>query len=203
MGAQDQDPTPKWRERFQALRNIPPIFSIVWQAAPSIIVGSLICRVLAGLLPLAALAVTKAIINDIVAFTTHKTALPPIFWWLVALEFVLASLAGILVRLINFCDFVLSDRYSRHISTKIMAHAAKLDLTSFEDPLFYDKMERARVQGTDRIIMIQSSGLMVQQIVTTISFAGSILLLSPWILLPVGKPSDAHTPYDHRTLRTP
>jgi ATP-binding cassette subfamily B protein len=183
MGAQDQDPTPKWRERFQALRNIPPIFSIVWEAAPGIIVGSLTCRVLAGLLPVAALAVTKYIINHIVAFTTHSVALPPIFWWLVALEFVLASFAGILIRLINFCDIVLSDRYSRHISTKIMAHAAKLDLTSFEDPLFYDKMERARVQGTDRIIMIQSSGLMVQQVVTTLSLAGSILLLSPWILL--------------------
>ena len=64
-----------------------------------------------------------------------------------------------------------------------MEHASRLDLTSFEDPLFYDKMERARVQGTDRIVMIQSTGLLIQQLVTTISLAGSILFLSPWILL--------------------
>jgi ATP-binding cassette subfamily B protein len=63
-----------------------------------------------------------------------------------------------------------------------MEHASRLDLTSFEDPLFYDKMERARVQGTDRIVMIQSTGLLMQQIVTTISLAGGILFLSPWIL---------------------
>jgi ATP-binding cassette, subfamily B, bacterial len=183
MAAESQDPTPKWRERVAALRNIPPIFAIVWEAAPKIIVGSITCRVLAGLLPLAALAVTKVIINSIVAFTTHQIALPPIFWWLVGLEFVLAGFAGILIRLINFCDIVLADRYSRHISTRIMEHASRLDLTSFEDPLFYDKMERARVQGTDRIVMIQSSGLLIQQVVTTLSLAGSILLLSPWILL--------------------
>ena len=91
-------------------------------------------------------------------------------------------IAGILARLIVYCEVVLADRYSKHISTKIMEHASRLDLTSFEDPLFYDKMERARVQGTDRIVMIQSTGLLIQQIVTTISLAGGILFLSPWIL---------------------
>ena len=63
-----------------------------------------------------------------------------------------------------------------------MEHASRLDLTSFEDPLFYDKMERARVQGTDRIVMIQSTGQLIQQFVTTISLAGGIIFLSPWIL---------------------
>ncbi len=63
-----------------------------------------------------------------------------------------------------------------------MEHASRLDLMSFEDPLFYDKMERARVQGTDRIVMIQSTGQLIQQLVTTMSLAGGIIFLSPWIL---------------------
>jgi len=183
MSQVSQDPTPRWRERVAALKNMPPVLRMVWEAAPKIIVGSLTCRVLAALLPLAVLAVTRVIINDIVAFTTHRNALPPIFWWLVVLEFVLAGLGGILVRLINFCDIVLADKYSRHVSTKIMQHASRLDLTSFEDPLFYDKLERARVQGTDRIVMIQSTGLLIQQVVTTLSLASSVLFLSPWILV--------------------
>jgi ATP-binding cassette subfamily B protein len=183
MSPESQEPTPRWRERVAALKNIPPVLRMVWEAAPKVIVSSLVCRVIAALLPLAVLTVTSVIINDIVGFTAHQRTLPPIFWWLVALEFVLASLAGILVRLINFCDIVLADKYSRHISTKIMEHASRLDLTSFEDPLFYDKMERARVQGTDRIVMIQSTGLLIQQAVTTISLAGSILFFSPWILV--------------------
>jgi ATP-binding cassette, subfamily B, bacterial len=176
-------PAPRWRERIQALKNMPPVLRMVWEAAPTVIVSSVTLRVAAALLPLAVLKVTQVIIDAVYNFTAHQKALPSYFWWLVALEFGLASLAAILVRLINFCDVVLADRYSRHISTRIMEHASRLDLTSFEDPQFYDRMERARVQGTDRIVMIQAAGQLIQQVVTTISLAASILFFSPWILL--------------------
>jgi ATP-binding cassette, subfamily B, bacterial len=183
MSPDGTDPTPRWRERVAALKNIPPILRIVWEAAPKVIVSSLVCRVLAALIPLAVLAVTRVIVNDIVDHTKNGATLPGNFWYLVGLEFLLAGvIAGILARLIVYSEVVLADRYSKHISMKIMEHASRLDLTSFEDPLFYDKMERARVQGTDRIVMIQSTGLLIQQIVTTISLAGGILFLSPWIL---------------------
>src|ERR1700745_1677673 len=169
----------RWRERLQALKNIPPVLSMVWEAAPKVIVASVTLRVLTALLPLAGLKVTQVIIDDVYNLTARHQSLPSYFWWLVALEFGLASLAAILVRMINFCDVVLADKYSRHISTKIMQHASRLDLTSFEDPSFYDRMERARVQGTDRIVMIQSTGQLIQQAVTTISLAASIFIFSP------------------------
>jgi ATP-binding cassette subfamily B protein len=174
---------PRWRERLQALRNIPPVLRMVWEAAPQVIVASVTLRVITALLPLAVLKVTQVIIDAVYNLTARHQALPHYFWWLVALEFGLASLAAILVRLINFCDVVLADKYSRHISTKIMEHASRLDLTSFEDPSFYDRMERARVQGTDRIVLIQATGLLVQQLVTTVSLAAGILFFSPWILI--------------------
>jgi ATP-binding cassette, subfamily B, bacterial len=183
MAEEIQRTTSRWRERLQALRNIPPVLRIVWEAAPKVIASSLVLRVVAAMLPLAVLAVTKVIIDDVHDFRSYSIPLPGNFWWLVVLEFALATLAAVLARLITFCDVVLADKYSRHVSTKIMEHASRLDLTSFEDPLFYDRMERARVQGTDRIIMIQSTGLLIQQLITTISLAASILFFSPWILV--------------------
>jgi ATP-binding cassette subfamily B protein len=174
---------PRWRERLQALKNIPPVLSMVWEAAPKVIVASVTLRVVTALLPLAVLKVTQVIIDDVYNLTARHKALPHYFWWLVALEFGLASLAAIMVRLINFCDVVLADKYSRHISTRIMEHASRLDLTSFEDPSFYDRMERARVQGTDRIVLIQATGQLIQQLVTTVSLAAGILFFSPWILI--------------------
>ena len=173
----------KWRERIKALHNIPPLFRMVWESAPGVVVSSLCFRLVAALVPLAMLAVTRKIIDSIYAFTSHHTQLPAIFWWLVALEFVLASLATILIRLTDFCDTVLADKFTRYISTRIMEHASRLDLTSYEDPLFHDKLERARVQGTDRIGMIQSTGRLVQEAITTASLAASIYFFSPWILL--------------------
>ena len=65
MSSESQEPTPRWRERVAALKNIPPVLRMVWEAAPKVIVASLFCRVTAALVPLAVLAVTRVIINDI------------------------------------------------------------------------------------------------------------------------------------------
>ncbi len=176
--------SPKWRERLQALRNNSPLlFRMVWESAPGVVVGSLSARVIASLIPLGMLAVTGTIIEGIHAYTSHQKALPHYFWWLVAAEFVLAALSTVLVRVLDFFDAVLADKFTRHISTRIVEHAAKLDLTSYEDPVFHDKMERARVQGTDRLIMIQTAGRFFQQGITAASLAASIFLFSPWLLL--------------------
>jgi ATP-binding cassette subfamily B protein len=174
----NQLPRPKWHERLRALNNVRPILRMVWDAAPGVVTGGVLSRLLAALVPVAMLWVTKLIID---AIQTHP--LPAHFWWLVVLEFALASVATILGRVGDYCDTVLGDRYARYISTRIMEHASRLDLTSYEDPVFYDKLERARVQGTDRIAMIQSVGRLIQQVITTASLAAGIVLYSPWLLI--------------------
>jgi ATP-binding cassette, subfamily B, bacterial len=183
MSSPPQDPRSKWRERIQALRNIPPIFRMVWESAPRAVSAGLFFRLLVALTPVALLAVTRYIIDSLYRFLSHQQTLPGYFWWLVALEFGLACSATILSRLVDFCDSVLADKFVRHISTKIMEHASRLDLTLYEDPAFYDKMERARVQGTDRVMMIQMIGRLIQQAITTVSLAAGILFYSPWLLL--------------------
>jgi ATP-binding cassette subfamily B protein len=175
-------PRPNWKQRLQALKNFPPLMRLVWESAPATVLSSLSIRVVVSLVPLAMLAVTKVIIDSIVV-VSHQGPLRPHFWWLVVLEFVLACLATVLGRVLDFCDVALAEKYTRHISMRIMEHASRLDLTSYEDPMFYDKMERARVQGTDRLGMIQSTGRLVQQAITTASLAAGILFFSPWLLL--------------------
>jgi ATP-binding cassette, subfamily B, bacterial len=177
-----EGPPSRWSDRVKALRNIPPLFRMVWKAAPAVVTSSLACRVTVALMPVAMLAVTKFIIDAIQNHVQYHVALPRSFWYLVVLQFGLASLATILARVIDFCDAVLSDKYTRYISTEIMKHAASLDLSDYEDYNFYDKLDRARVQGTDRIYMIQSSGRLVQEVIMTVSLAVSILFFSPWIL---------------------
>jgi ATP-binding cassette, subfamily B, bacterial len=173
---------PKWRERVKALRNVPPVFRLVWESAPGAVSTSLLLRLFASLVPLALLKVTQFIIDSIVRLNSQHTPLPGYFWYLVGLEFVIAALATVLGRIIDYCDTVLADKYSRHVSTRIMEHASKLDLTRYEDPNFYDKMERARVQGTDRVLMIQMTGRLIQEGITTVSLAAGIFMFSPMLL---------------------
>ena len=183
MDTQIANSVPRWKDRLSALRNTLPIFRMVWEASPGIVVANISVRLLVSLLPLAMLAVTKVIIDSIYRYTANHTALPTYFWWLVGLEFALACVSTILVRITDYCDTILADKYAKHVSIRIMEHASRLDLTSYEDPTFQDKLERARVQGTDRVLMIQAAGRLVQQVITTASLAISISLFSPWLLV--------------------
>jgi ATP-binding cassette, subfamily B, bacterial len=181
--ASSEQPLPRWRDRVAALRNVPPVFKLVWESAPGAVTASLLLRLLTSLVPLGLLKVTQLIIDSIYRLSAQQQPLPHYFWWLVGLEFLLASLATVLGRITDFCDTVLADNYTRHVSTRIMEHASKLDLTRYEDASFYDKMERARVQGTDRVLMIQMTGRLIQEGITTVSLAVGIFLFSPWLLL--------------------
>jgi ATP-binding cassette subfamily B protein len=172
-----------WRERLAALRNVPPVLRIVWESAPGVVAGGLIFRVFASLLPMGLLWITKLIVDSIVdAVSTHHPVQPR-FWWLVAAEFGLAVLGTILTRIIDYLDSLLADKYTRHVSIRVMKHAAELDLLAYENPVFYDRLERARVQATDRLGMIQSIGRLVQQVATVVSLSISIMLFSPWLML--------------------
>src|SRR6266852_1331094 len=177
-----------WGERLSALRNLPPVFGIVWQSGPAVVALGLVFRLLASLLPVALLWIAKLIIDGIVHVVSMHQAVQPRFWWLVAAEFGLAVCGSVLSRSIDYLDALLADKYTRHVSIQVMKHAAELDLLAYEDPVFYDRLERARVQATDRLGMIQSIGRLVQQVITGASLSVSILLFSPWlwVLLIVG-----------------
>lgn len=172
-----------WQERLAALRNVPPILKIVWESGPAVVAFGLIFRIIASLLPIALLWITKLIIDGIVhAVSTHQ-AVPTRFWWLVVAEFAVAVTNSVLTRGIDYLDALLADKYTRHVSIEVMRHASQLDLTAYEDPVFYDRLERARVQATDRLGMIQAIGRLVQQIITAISMSLSIIVYSPWLML--------------------
>lgn len=172
-----------WRQRILALRNVPPTLRIVWQSGPLVVTGGLIARVAASFLPLGLLWVTKLIIDNIVRAATLHTAVSSRFWWLVAIEFSLAVGNSVVARLIDFLDSLLADNYSRYVSILVMKHAAELDLQAYEDPVFYDRLERARVQATDRLGMIQAIGRLVQQTITAVLMSVSIMVFSPWLML--------------------
>ncbi len=172
-----------WQDRISALRNVPAVLNIVWDSGPAVVVFGLVSRLFSSVLPVVLLWITKLIIDGIVhAVSTHQ-AVQPGFWWLVAAEFSLAVLNSVLIRTIDYSDSLLADKYTRHVSIRVMNHAAGLDLLTYEDPVFYDRLERARVQATDRLVMIQAIGRLVQQAITTITLSVSIMLFSPWLML--------------------
>jgi ATP-binding cassette subfamily B protein len=173
----------RWRQRVTALRQVPAVLKFVWESGRVVVVLGVAARVVAALLPPALFWVSKLIIDNIFRILTTHQAVGTRLWWLVAVEFGLAIVAGFVGRMIDYLDALLAGKYTHHVSIRVMEHAAGLDLLAYEDPVFYDRLERARVQATDRLYMIQAIGRLIQQAITTLTLSISIMVFSPWLLL--------------------
>ena len=183
MAEQHQTSLSAWRDRLRALKNVPPVLRIVWDSGPAVVVAGLLLRLIVSAVPVTAGWVTGAIVGQVAAIVDKRQGISSGLWWLVGIEFALAIGGNVLGRVIDYYDSVLADRYTRHVSIQVMEHASHLDLQAYENPVFYDRLERARVQATDRLGMIQSIGRLFQQVLTTVWLSAGILYFSPWLLL--------------------
>ncbi len=174
--------TSAWAERVNALRNVPPVLHILWGSGPAVVTWGLVLRVLVAVMPWGIAWVASRIINGVESALRHA-GIPAHFWWLVGAEVVLALVNGALMRTIDYCDQLLADRYTHHVSVQVMRQAAQLDLTTYENPEYYDRLERARVQATDRLAMIQQMGRLFQQIIMTLVWSAQLVYYSPWLML--------------------
>jgi ATP-binding cassette subfamily B protein len=139
--------------------------------------------VIAALLPVALTWIPKLIIDILVRLMSTHGPIPSRLWWLVLAEFGLAVASSIVTRMIDYADSLLANKYTRHVSIQVMKHASELDLTAYEDPAFYDRLERARVQATDRLVMIQAIGRLELQLITAVAWSLAVMLYSPWLML--------------------
>ena len=172
-----------WHERLSALRNVPPILKIVWQSGPGVVTFGIVARVIAALLPVGIGYIPKLIIDILEQGFKHAGPVPTRLWWLVGAECGLAVASSLVTRMIDYSDSLLANKYTRHVSIQVMKHASELDLTAYEDPVFYDRLERARVQATDRLVMIQSIGRLELQLITALGWSLAVMLYSPWLML--------------------
>src|SRR4051794_30803467 len=153
---------------------------MVRDTGPGLAASSLSLRFLSALLPVAMLWVARLIINDVVGLASGKRVDTHQLWVLLGIEAALAVTSDIAGRATGLLDSLLGDRFTNMISLRMMEHAGNLDLVSFEDPVFYDKLERARRQTTGRLGMIGALAGMAQQLITLLSLSAGIVWFSPW-----------------------
>jgi ATP-binding cassette, subfamily B, bacterial len=156
---------------------------MVWRTSRSLTIGTLLLRFVAALFPIALLWVSKLIIDLVVRAIRHQAIDKTLIWKLLLLELTLAVAADTIARFISLVDSLLGDKFTNFVSIRLMEHATSLDLVSFEDPVFYDKMERARRQTTARLGMLATLAGMAQQFLTLLSMLSAVILFSPWLLL--------------------
>ncbi|KRG54221.1 ABC transporter ATP-binding protein [Stenotrophomonas maltophilia] len=185
---------PSLRQRFRAMRNLPPFLRMVWQTSPALTLASLGLRLIRALLPVAMLYVGKLIIDSALHLSQHDAGFPPLgealssgvlnpLLGLLALEFGLAIASDLLGRLVSYADALLSELFANVTSIRLMEHAATLDLEDFEDPDLQDKLDRARRQTMGRMNLMSQLFGQVQDAITVASLAVGLLVYAPWLIL--------------------
>jgi ATP-binding cassette subfamily B protein len=80
---------------------------------------------------------------------------------------------------------LLGEMVAQHAFAQIMRISTRVDLAAFEDPDFYDQLERARSSAITRSIqMVGSVSGLTMGILTSAGIAGALLILEP-LLLPL------------------
>ncbi|MBD9368123.1 ABC transporter ATP-binding protein [Xanthomonas sp. XNM01] len=185
--------SPSLRERFDAMRNLPPFLRQIWQTSRWLTMTSLGLRLIRALLPVAMLYLGKLIIDEAIRLAGLEPGLSDIAqaWrsgaldhlaWLLALELALAVGSDLLGRLVSYADGLLSELFTNASSIRLMEHAATLDLEDFEDPDLQDKLDRARRQTMSRMNLMSQLFGQVQDAITVASFAAGLLVYAPWLI---------------------
>jgi ATP-binding cassette, subfamily B, bacterial len=176
------DEVPPWHAQMAALRYIPALIQLMWQTHRGYTVAMVVLRLVRAFIPLATLWVGKLIIDTVVAVRETASDFSQL-WELVALEIGIVLAGEILARASALIESLLGDLFSNYASMRLMAHAATLDLYQFEDPTFYDRLERARRQTTNRIGLLPQLLTMGQDLLTVTSLSAALFVYSPWLLM--------------------
>jgi ATP-binding cassette subfamily B protein len=164
---------------MRAMRNVPPFLRMVWETHRGYVTGISLLRLLRAFIPLATLWVGKLIVDAVVEATRTGTPDWRRITTLVAVEFGIVAVGEVAARTGTLLESLLGDLFSNRMSVRLMEHAAELDLQHFEDPAFYDRLERARRQTVGRISLLSQLFGLAQDAITLVTLVGTLLAFSP------------------------
>jgi ATP-binding cassette subfamily B protein len=163
-------------------RPVRQFLHLAWQTHRGYASATVLLRLLRAGVPIATLWVAKLIIDAVVAARMGRPNLARL-WLLVAVELAIVALGEVLDRSSAAVEALFGDLCANQINEKLIAHAGSLDFHHFEDPAFFDRLERAQRQTTGRIGLLTQLLTLGQDSVTLVTLASAILFYSPWLLL--------------------
>ena len=173
-------------------------FKMVWETGHWILFALLSISVLTGLLPIIGSFILKDILNELqgiisARFAAEQTGTPftavflgsTVMILLITL-FVYKILNSVINRLNTAVTRVAGEKVVRHVKLQIMNKAKEIDISCFDLPEFYEKLENAnREAGMRPISVISSTFDAISKIISLMSFI-IVLVTAPglwWVAI--------------------
>ncbi|MBR5474789.1 MAG: ABC transporter ATP-binding protein, partial [Lachnospiraceae bacterium] len=173
------------------------IFRLVWDAKPWILFAMIFMAVFNGVRPvidakIASLLLTSLGDAAVALINGTEYAFSHIMQYLL-IQFGFIFLANILTQTYNMILRIAGELVTNHIKMKMLYKARTIDLASFDQPEFYEKMENAsREAGTRPIQIMRSTFSIVSSMITMVSFIAALLHISktaPVLIIVLSLPS--------------
>ncbi len=161
-------------------------FSLVRAAAPrqTAVWGALL--ILQGLLPAATVALTRLLVDHLVALAGRGASADAVR------DVATAAGALALLLLVNEVLQGLADQVRTiqaelvqdHVAHLIQKKSASVDLAFYESPDYHDRLSRARSDSASRpVALLENVGSMAQSAITLVAMAGILLPYGAWLPL--------------------
>lgn len=153
---------------------------LVWQSGPWILFVLSFVALFRGISPIIGAMISKGILNELQQII-KVGAMPAADFWRANVLYLLIFLLvhRVLVQIINDMSRALNriagEKVVKQVRLQIMKKAKELDLASFDDPAFYERMENANREAGNRPLTILSETF--GAVSTVIEFISYLIIL--------------------------
>lgn len=167
------------------LQRLQRIVELLWLSGPLFCISLFALTVIGSILPALQLWVGKLIIDAVVsaAASGQGSALTQQALVFVGLELALVVASTLVQTGTSLLQEIFGERLTYRINERILLKADQLDLTYFEDPQFYDMLQRAQREAGYRPLnlLFQVLGI-TQGVLGGVSLAVLLIRLGPLVL---------------------
>ncbi len=157
------------------------IFKLVWQTRPWILFVMMFMAVFDGAMPVVGAVISKEIINKLSGAGAEgsELALKSIATLLV-FQFAYIFFTRLMAQISSILNNIAGELVVNHVNVKIMTKAKEIDLSGYDRPEFYEKLENAtREAGHRPIHILRANFTVISTLISMISFIVILWAVSP------------------------
>ena len=156
------------------------IFTLVWETRPWILFVMMFMAIFDGAMPVVGAIISKDIINELSTAYGKGEAMLGGITALLMLQFGYMFLTRLMSQISSILNNIAGELVVNHVNVKIMKKAKDIDLSGYDRPEFYEKLENAsREAGHRPIHILRANFTVISTLISMISFIVILWAVSP------------------------
>jgi ATP-binding cassette subfamily B protein len=168
------------------LAYLPRTFTLVWSAAGLWFPAWILLLVAQGILPVASVYLTRGLVDGLAVAVRSGASWEAVRPTVVILAIMVSVmiLSEILKGILDWIHTAQCELVQDHISGLIHRQTNRLDISYYDSPGFYDRLERVRGESAGRSLsLLENTGGLLQNGITFLSMGGVLLPYGWWVPL--------------------